>query len=90
MTESNISTTSDCSSKLSKVTGKRVRDMFYTKYEKGAKVWICSCGTKRRQTGTGYSNLISHVRDCHLKELENVMDTDVQPKETHDPVLLSL
>lgn len=35
--------------------------------------WICLRGKKRRQTGTGFSNLVSHVTAEHADDLREFM-----------------
>lgn len=76
VTVSNISASSTCESKLPKVNGKRDRDLFSTKDDREPNLWICSCGKRRRQRGTSYSNLISNARHCQRKELENAKEID--------------
>lgn len=58
------------SNSVKKITGKRIRDIFFSQGPDDSNSWVCKCGRKRRVTGTGYSNFISHVRDCHKFEYE--------------------
>ena len=52
-----------------KIKNTEVISLFYTKIsELGAadQVFKCSCGVERKQkSGTGYSNLMSHLKEKH-------------------------
>ena len=48
-----------------KVSGKVVRDKFFTCIDEEKRLWKCICGTVCNQSGSSYTNLISHVRNVH-------------------------
>lgn len=52
------------------LSGKRVRDLFYTQDIIDANMWLCRCGKKRKVTGTGFTNLVNHVRELHPEEFK--------------------
>eukprot|EP00171_Calliarthron_tuberculosum_P005611 IDg5611t1 len=54
--------------------GKRVRDAFFTRDLEDENMWHCICKTKRKQSGSGYANLISHVQTRHAEQLRNLRD----------------
>jgi hypothetical protein len=58
------------------LSAKSVSLLFYTVSEDELKKepkhgngcnWVCFCGSSRAKTGSGYSNLFSHVKDSHPK-----------------------
>lgn len=55
-----------------RISGKRVRDAFFSQDAADCKSWICRCGKKRRVTGTGYTNFVNHVREMHPVELNSL------------------
>ena len=54
------------------VSVKRIRDEFFKPHQEAKDVWVCKCGTSRKQTGGGYTNLVSHVRAVHPEALEEM------------------
>lgn len=72
------------------MTEKRFCDLFFTRDDDNLCVWLCSCGKKRGENGTGYSNLTSHIRDFHIKKLESVLESAVQPRADPRPVGVAL
>ncbi len=52
--------------------GQRIRDAFFTRVSPESDEWICVCGTKRKNAGTAYTNLVSHIQVQHPNELQNV------------------
>lgn len=59
--------------------GKAIAELTFTRDAPGSNMWTCRCGTKRKQKGTGYSNLVSHVSTQHselLQSLENAAAQD--------------
>ena len=53
--------------------GQRIRDAFFTESDKNSNEWICKCGTRRKQTGHGYTNLVSHVEKQHPTDLQTLL-----------------
>ncbi len=49
----------------SKVTGKLIREKFYTLAHEENCIWKCKCGVLRKQSGSSYTNLVSHVQTQH-------------------------
>ncbi len=49
---------------------KRVRDAFFTRVEDSESQWVCKCGTKRKVTGNGYTNFVSHVQSQHAEDFK--------------------
>ena len=81
------------------VLGKRVRDALYTQDEGAENNWNCKCGkASPKQTGSEYSNLMSHVQSKHLKstncysmqKIRNHICLLVQEKALHYFILLKL
>lgn len=56
--------------------GKRVRESFYSEQDVETGTWRCVCGTTRKQSGTGYSNLISHAQNKHPEEFQRIRNID--------------
>ena len=48
--------------------GKRLALLFFTRDDAQSKTWTCSCGHKRVQKGSGYSNLVSHITVAHSED----------------------
>ena len=53
--------------------GRRIRDAFFTRESPNGDDWVCKCGKKRKNTGTGYTNLVSHVQSQHPDDLQAVL-----------------
>lgn len=53
--------------------GHRIRDAFFTQKEGNPQEWVCKCGAKRKQQGSGYTNLVSHVEKQHANDLHNLL-----------------
>ena len=49
--------------------GQRIRDAFFTRAGPDSDDWICVCSTKLKNSGTGYTNLVSHVEVHHASDL---------------------
>lgn len=49
--------------------GRRIRDSFYTRADKGLDDWIGRCGTRRKQRQHGYGILVSHAERHHPEAL---------------------
>lgn len=45
--------------------GKRVRESFFTLEDEAENLWRCVGGTKRKTSGSGYTNFVSHVSSKH-------------------------
>ena len=58
------------------VKGKAVRDVFFTQCNDDPNYWICRCGTKRKQAGTGWTNLVTHVIKDHAEEYAALRHSD--------------
>lgn len=56
------------------MTGKRMRDLFFTEDQDDSHKCFYRCGTKRRVTGTGYINLVNHLREKHPDEYSAVLE----------------
>ncbi len=54
--------------------GRRIRDAFFTRVSPKYDQWVCNCGTKRKNTGTGYTNLFSHVQSQHPEDFKNCIE----------------
>ncbi len=50
--------------------GKRIRDAFFKQIEANSSVWQCKCGCKRKDSGRGYSNFVTHVQSEHPDDLQ--------------------
>lgn len=70
--------------------GQLVRDAFFTQVPEFEGEWRCKCGTFRRQKSTGYSNLKSHVKNKHTKDLQRFNDESNRTSTTVDSVPASL
>lgn len=42
-----------------------MRELFFSQSDTDPKTWICRCGKKRKVTGSGYTNLVTHIRNDH-------------------------
>ena len=49
--------------------GKRIRDVFYSRTD-DPDVWECKCGTTRKQSGSGYTDLVTYVVYQHSSEYD--------------------
>eukprot|EP00171_Calliarthron_tuberculosum_P003101 IDg3101t1 len=56
-----------------KGVGKRVCDLFFTRDSTNSNVFMCQCGTKRKRSGTSYSNMLSHVQSSHADAYQRVL-----------------
>ena len=56
------------------ILGKGIRDALFTKHPTIPDIWNCRCGKSRKQMGSGYSNLMSHVRDKHPETYKKLTD----------------
>lgn len=55
---------------------KRVMLIFFSEVANEDSLWECSCGTRRKKSGSGYANLISHVESKHPDELKQLKETE--------------
>lgn len=63
--------------------GKQLASLFFTKVGgPESTLWVCKCGKKRAQRGSGYSNLTSHILAEHP-------DAVAQVQESGDPGILT-
>ena len=51
----------------------RIRNAFYTAVADKPDTWRCKCLIERKQTGTGYTNLVSHVERVHAQDLKTFL-----------------
>ena len=69
-----------------KLSGKELTRVFFHRETPNGSIWVCHCGKKCQQKGSGYTNLVSHIMRIHhdqylkLREKEqktftSVMDT---------------
>jgi len=58
----------------SSIPGKVVRDEFFVPCEGIEGLWECKCGTKRKQSGTSYTNLVAHVKTEHPDDYKRMAD----------------
>ncbi len=61
------------------VFGRRVRDAFFTQDPNDESLWVCFCKIERKQSGSGYNNVLSQVQSRHaaqLQDLRNAEDSD--------------
>ncbi len=61
--------------------GKRLADLFFTRESPGSKTWLCKCGVKRVQNGSGYTNLCSHIFIDHESQLNSLKTLPDKPIE---------
>lgn len=60
--------------------GQRILDFFFKPVSEGLDEWVCECGTKRKQSCSGYKNLVSHAEKQHLGNLRAFLnDCDETP-----------
>ena len=65
------------------VSGKKVRNAFSNQHPTGKDVWVCKCLTSRKQTGGGYTNLVSHIRSAHPDELQEFLKDSKSATASH-------
>ena len=53
---------------MSTIRGKAIRDPFFNQCTDDSQYWIYKCGTKRKITGRGWTNLTTHVLKEHAQE----------------------
>lgn len=58
------------------VSGKIVRQKLFKPCEGEPDIWECICGTKRKQTGSSYANLVSHVKSEHPDEYKKLSEDE--------------
>lgn len=69
------------------VPGKTIRQIFLKSVPGKDDVWECRCGNARKQSGTSYANLVSHVRIDQADEYKALLRTH---GETQDSASLSV
>ena len=52
--------------------GKFLSQVYFTPKSPGSYVYTCVCGVERTQKGSGYTNLISHIKSNHPEHVERV------------------
>eukprot|EP00171_Calliarthron_tuberculosum_P021796 IDg21796t1 len=70
--------------------GQFVRSAFFTNVGGSDCDWKCKCGTVRKQNGTGYTNLTSHVRDKHPDDYQKLRSESGQPSHSSESAPSSL
>jgi hypothetical protein len=50
--------------------GKQLAEIYFSRDEPKGIVWTCSCGAKRKQSGSGYTNLVSHITSEHPEHVQ--------------------
>jgi len=64
---------------MSSVSGKQIATLFFTRDDPRGSTWVCRCGKKCQQKGTGYSNLVSHVMRSHHELYKQVLEKKSLP-----------
>lgn len=73
---------------MTKLTGKRVLELFFHQCKTDPKTWICRYGKKRRVTGSDYTNIVTQVRRDHLLQYTEAHNRDnAFPKTYYSPSL---
>ena len=49
--------------------GKKLAELYFTRRSE-TNIWVCKCGARRQQKGSGYSNLCTHITSDHPEYLE--------------------
>ncbi|ETV74695.1 hypothetical protein H257_10811 [Aphanomyces astaci] len=57
-------------SDANRLKGKQLALAFFTQKAPGSSTWVCRCGKERIQNGSGYTNMCSHITQCHPEHLE--------------------
>ena len=57
--------------------GRRISELFFSKESDDSNIYVCQCGTKRKKTGSGSQNLVSHVQTAH-REYEELFQSQGQ------------
>jgi hypothetical protein len=55
-------------------SSKDIAAFYFVADDQDAKLYVCSCGTQRRKSGTSYQNLITHVKDHHPHYKQEMYD----------------
>ncbi|RHZ39796.1 hypothetical protein DYB31_005002 [Aphanomyces astaci] len=53
----------------SPLRGKQLAELYFTRSSPESTLWLCKCGKRRTQNGTGYTNLTSHIEREHPEYL---------------------
>ncbi|RQM29283.1 hypothetical protein B5M09_013613 [Aphanomyces astaci] len=53
----------------SPLRGKQLAELYFTRTSPESTLWLCKCGKRRTQNGTGYTNLTSHIEREHPEYL---------------------
>lgn len=59
------------------LTNKEVVAKFYTRAKGSMTTYVCLCGTRRSQRGSGFSNLMQHLDQQHKHELRTLRNKQV-------------
>ncbi|KAG7341354.1 hypothetical protein IV203_023305 [Nitzschia inconspicua] len=51
-----------------KISGKELVAAFFHRETPNGSVWLCRCGKKCKQKGSGYTNLVSHITRSHHED----------------------
>ena len=71
------------------VFGRRVRDAFFTQDPNYESLWVCFCKIERKPSGSGYSNLLSHVQNRHAAQLQDLRNAKIQMRR-QEPSIMQL
>lgn len=52
----------------SRHNGKRIAQLYFIRDPDVNQSWICRCEKRRKVSGTGYSNILHHVKEKHPVE----------------------
>lgn len=63
------------------IGGNKVRGAFFVVSTTEPDVWVCKCGTIRKQTGTGYTNLVSQVKSEQFQDYQNLVSELISSSE---------
>ncbi len=64
-----------------RISGKDIRDAFLKPSDKKGGVWERTCGTLRKQSGSSYANLVSHVKQEYPRDFKNLLEDKGLGKE---------
>ena len=46
----------------------KTKETFFTQSKNSLRWWICQCGKSCKVTGSGYSNVVTHIQNIYLEE----------------------
>lgn len=53
--------------------GKKLALKWFTKLDEDETTWVCRCGVRRKKSGLGYTNLVSHIQQSHVQKQESTL-----------------